>query len=183
MANQYSLQASRALIQPPYTSRHENLASDYYGRIRLTAFSFVTESAAPVAGGTNSDSTHLPLGATAYDGGYGPVNSGDTILLCKIPKGARILAGFVAFGAFGTSATAQFGTATVDGQGNITVVDAAHYSGAIAVATAGTSVFASTLALNYGEKTTVDQWLLLTAGGANYTNQISMAGHVLWSLD
>ena len=182
MANQFSLEAAKALIQLPYAYRQENLAVQYSGRCRKSTFAFVTQSAGPTIGGINGNTPLASLASTA-DGGYGPVNSGDTIVLCKVPAYARVTGGQFQFGAFGTSTTATIGTATVNSSGTPTVVDATHYLGSTSVASAGVTAIANTIALNSMEQVTVDTWLILTAGGANYTNGIALQGFIDWLLD
>lgn len=101
-----------------------------------------------------------------------PVASGDTIALVRLPKGSRILEGFVAFEAMGSSTTATIGTSA----------SAAKYLGSTSVASAGTAGFANTVALSYGEELSADTDIILTAGGANYANDKAIKGHILVAL-
>jgi len=187
MAIQYGFEASKILMQNPYLYRKDVLAVQERGRRRLSTFGFVTQAAAPVANGNNI-LTPLPSLATTSDGGFGPVNIADVIVLARIPAYARVTGGFMAFGAFGAGATMSLGTATVSNilsetGTTVTVVDAVHYLGATSVAAIGSANFANTLALNYLEQVTQETWLVATAGGANYANGIELRGHLDWLLD
>lgn len=78
----------------------------------------------------------------------------DTVELLRIPKGSRILGGKIATDGMSSGAGAasiQLGDGTT----------ATKYLGTTSVDTAGTSEFANTLALNFGEKLASE--LLLTA--------------------
>ena len=90
----------------------------------------------------------------------GDAAQNDTVQMCTLPKGARILTGFIDFADYGTSITLDIGDGTTDNK----------YGAAIDVATAaGTSAFANTYAL-YGmgrEALTSNITLTFTFEGGN----------------
>jgi hypothetical protein len=102
-----------------------------------------------------------------------PTGLGDTMTLCKLPKGARVLGGKFAFSvAQGTTATTAIGTASNSGKYRAAAV------------TNSTSEFpiASTISENYGVELSNDETIIATNGAAAWS-AASFAGHILYSVD
>ncbi len=119
--------------------------TDHGGRVRLARFSWTTMPAA----------------------------QNDTIKMARLPKGARILTGHVAFGAHGASVTFDIG---ITG-------DTDRWASAIDVATAGEASFANTQALNTHEKLTAETTVRGLWEGANPTDDIEVEGYILYIVD
>lgn len=146
MAVQKSDQITNITAIPPVKTR----TSEMGGRVRVAYFSFTT-----------------PAGGVAI---------ADTVQLCVIPKGARILGGEAKFEAMSTGA----GAATVElGDGTT----AAKYLAATSVDAAGKAAFADTVALNYGELLTSELTLTATASVEAWAAAKKLYGHVLYALD
>jgi len=117
------------------------------GRMRVQTFSFTT-----------------PVG----------IAEDDTINLCKLPAGAKVIGGYVQHGAMGVSSTLDIGTAA----------DPNKYASAIDVAAAGvSSAVASTAALNYGAVTTTEENIIATAAGAAWADGEDLNGHIVYVKD
>lgn len=101
-----------------------------------------------------------------------PTN-GDLVNLCTLPAGALLIAGFVQFEAMGASATLSIGISGT----------AAKYASAIDVSAIGTASFLNTAALNYAAVLTSDENWIATMGGANWTTNKKVNGHVLYVKD
>lgn len=86
--------------------------------------------------------------------------TGDTMTLTKIPKGARILGGFIAFTvAQGATATTAIGIAGTTGKYRAAAVTNATTQFAIA----------DSAAVNYGAETTAEETLIATNAAAAWT--------------
>lgn len=114
--------------------------------------------------------------------------SGSNIMLCRLPAGARILAGVIMTGALGTSVTGKVGLSGANATGYIDSAESVSddddkFVGATAMATASQTPFAATLALGYGYELSKDCYLTLTTGGATLTAGIAVAGDVTYVLD
>jgi hypothetical protein len=97
----------------------------------------------------------------------------DTVKMARIPKGARLLTGHIAFGAHSNSVTFDIG----DG----TTVD--KYANGIAMNGAGESSFLNTQALNTHQKLTAETtiegiWLV-----GDPDNSIEVEGYILYVVD
>ena len=97
----------------------------------------------------------------------------DTVKMARLPNGARILTGHIAFGAHGTSVTFDIG----DG----TTVDA--YANGIDISSAGEASFANTQALNTHQKLTAETVITGVWLGANPTDSIEVEGYILYVVD
>jgi len=101
-------------------------------------------------------------------------SSGDTINLTTLPKGARVIAGRIAWAANAASTTISVGYTGA----------ATRYLGATAVgASAGAADFANTVALNFGDELTAITVLVATPGGATWTAGTSILGYVEYVID
>lgn len=104
----------------------------------------------------------------------GDAAQNDTVQLCKIPKGAKIINGRCGFTAFGALVTLSLGDGTT----------AAKYLSAADVSAAGASDFANTIALKgLGSDSDLAAEVTLTAtlGGANPASG-TLAGYVRYTL-
>ncbi|MEO5375944.1 MAG: hypothetical protein H7840_17085 [Alphaproteobacteria bacterium] len=100
----------------------------------------------------------------------------DTLNLVTLPKGARILRGHVAWEAMSTAG----GTAQIQiGDGTT----ANKYLDTTSVDAAGSSAFADTIALSYGEELSAETTLVAKAVGEAWAATKKIAGHVLWVVD
>lgn len=146
MADYLSTQATKLAAVPL-----QRLATDELGgRIRVAYFDFT-----------------VPAGNVA---------TAKTIELTRIPAGARLLGGKIAFEAMSTAG----GTAQIQiGDGTT----AAKYLGTTSVDTAGISDFGDTAALNYGEKLTSELVLTATTAGEAWAATKTLKGHVAYVLD
>lgn len=98
---------------------------------------------------------------------------GDSFAACEIPKGARILGGFMANEAMGAGVVAKVGiTGTLD-----------KYGSGIDIAAAGADDFANTIALNYGQRTTAKERILITLTGAAPAASKKLWGHITYVVD
>ncbi len=96
----------------------------------------------------------------------------DVVGMVKVPVNCRILVGRLMTTALGSSVTATVGIYAQDGSGYIdkaeTVADsAAFFLGSTSVASASTTAFANTIALNAGYVTEKDVFIAVTLAGAN----------------
>jgi len=106
----------------------------------------------------------------------GGVGVGDTVQLCKVPKGARIIGGHVDFGAMSSST----GTAQVKiGDGTT----ANKYLDTTSVDSAGQADFANTAALNMLSVTSSEETITATAAGEAWAAAKTFNGYVLYVLD
>lgn len=97
---------------------------------------------------------------------------GETLELCKVPRGARIIGGHAAWEAMTTGA----GAATMElGDGTT----ANKYLEATSVDAAGASDFADTLGRNYGELVANEFTLTATASVEAWASGQAIAGHIL----
>lgn len=114
--------------------------------------------------------------AAADAEGVGPLAAGDTLVLTRLPAGARIIRGYAIIGAMGTGADAQIGT----------VADPDRYSGLLDVAAASTPWLADTEAKFQDDILTEDTDIILTnpaSGSATYaTTTQPVVGWILASL-
>lgn len=116
-----------------------------------------------------------------------PLNNGDTLVsgvagtnpIHVIPKGARVIGGNATYGTFGASTTLSIGTGATATQ----AANATAFLNAQSVASAGQSALANTQALNYGLIVTSATPIVLTAGGANFANGQTIAGHIAYVID
>jgi hypothetical protein len=100
----------------------------------------------------------------------------DTIDLTTLPKGARILRGHAAWEAMssaGGTAQVQIG---VSGTAN-------KYLDTTSVDAAGSSAFADTVALNYGEELAAETTLVAKVLGEAWAADKKFVGHVLYVVD
>lgn len=121
---------------------------DLVGRVRLAYFSYTV----PASSGPGST---------------------DTLVLCRVPNLARIIAGTLVVSALGTSCAASIGYAGAT----------TRYGSALAVAAAGATAFAATAAQNYGDELTAQQDMLLTFSGAAPAAAGTIQGHFLYVVD
>lgn len=104
----------------------------------------------------------------------------DVVGLGVLPKGARVIGGFMAFGDFGTAITVDIGTFDEDE----VVIDVDHFADGVDVATAaGTANFANTEALNYGQELTATVRVGMTFLGGDPLDTQRMSGHILYVVD
>ena len=125
-------------------------ANEHYGRQRMSFFTFT-----------------VPTGNAAVN---------DVVRLCKLPKGARILGGAIAFEAMSTGA----GDASV--QLGVTGT-ATKYLGTTSVDAAGKATFADTIALNYGEELAAATELIATVITEAWAAGKKLYGHVKFVVD
>lgn len=121
-----SVQVAKLAANPP-----ERLATDEQGGRKRVAYGFFT----------------VPVGGVAI---------AETVAMCMVPKGARILGGQLASEAMssgGAAASVQVG----DG------ATAARFLGTTSIDAAAVAAFANTMALGFGTKLTADTWIVLTA--------------------
>jgi hypothetical protein len=97
-----------------------------------------------------------------------PVSDGDTVELCKVPVNARIVGGFIVYGAMGASATAIIGIAG----------DTNRYMASEDVSAAGSEAWANVEAEAFGDVLTQEETIILTAGGANYAADKNILGYI-----
>ena len=97
------------------------------------------------------------------------ISSGDTVNLAVLPKGARILGGFVSFGAMGASATLKIGDSGSD----------VRLLASTDVSAAGTANILA--AAGFGYETTDVVTVIATAGGANYASAKDLKGVIFYS--
>jgi hypothetical protein len=98
---------------------------------------------------------------------------GDSFAACEIPKGARILGGKCCNEALGAGVVAGIG---ITGS-------AAKYGTGIDMAAAGEDLFANTIALNYGVRTTAKERILVVLTGAAPAASKKIYGHILYVVD
>jgi hypothetical protein len=98
---------------------------------------------------------------------------GDSFAACEIPKGARILGGKTACEALGAGVVAAIG---ITGS-------ATKYGTGIDMAAAGEDLFANTIALNYGVRTTAKERILIVLTGAAPAASKKVWGHILYVID
>lgn len=162
MAIKSSLQEQKRLALGAYLPGADNKLAprEKHGRLRLAYFEFLTAAA----------------DANSKTVASGPLNIGDTLNLCSIPPGARIIGGVLAVDALGTGATAEVGIAGTLAQ---------LLPAATSVASAGAVPLAATIAENYGivENELKETQIVLTVAGANYANGANIKGHVLYVVD
>src|SRR6185503_5518628 len=95
--------------------------------------------------------------------------TGDTIALCRIPQGARVIDGAISWSATqGATATTAIGISGT----------AAKYLAATVTASTAKFPFAATQALGYGVQTTAEETLLATNAAAAWTASSVLVGHV-----
>lgn len=97
----------------------------------------------------------------------------DTLELCDIPAGARIINGRVHTTAFGAGCTLAIGI----------VGTAAKYMAATSIAAISQTDFANTLALFFGEEQLTQTRMVGTFAGANPPAAANLAGFIEWVLD
>lgn len=125
---------------------------------RMTATPVTVQKANAIGGKIRSYPFTFHTAAADAEG-VGPVASGDTVVLTRLPSGAKVVGGQVSFGVMGTGATAIIGT----------TADTDRYSGTLTTPAAGGVVsLANTDALFHGEELTADTDIILTGGGATY---------------
>src|SRR6185503_11843124 len=99
--------------------------------------------------------------------------TGDTIALCRIPQGARVIDGAFAWSATqGATATTAIGIAGT----------AAKYMAAAVTASTAKFPFAATQALGYGAALTADEVVLATNAAAAWTASSVLRGHIDYML-
>lgn len=106
----------------------------------------------------------------------GDVATTKTIALTRIPKGARILKGHVAFEAMSTGAGDASIQIGVSGT-------AAKYLGTTSVDTAGSASFAHTIALNQGEELSAETEILATVVTEAWAATKKLQGFVEYVVD
>lgn len=121
--------------------------NERHGRIRHAYFDYV-----------------VPAGGVAIN---------DTIDLCMVPKGARLLGGKFANEALGTSTQVSIGDGTT----------ATKYLDATSTAAAAATDFANTIALYLGEEQAADLVLQAKVTGAALTAGTKIRGYALYVLD
>ncbi len=124
--------------------------SERHGRRRVAYFSFT-----------------VPTGGAAVN---------DTVELAKVPAGARILDGRIAFEAMSTGA-GDAGIQLGDG------TTAAKYLGTTSVDAAGTADFAHTVALGYGEELASELTLTATVMTEAWAAGQKLLGAIEYALD
>lgn len=97
-----------------------------------------------------------------------PITTADTLELCKLPVGARVVGGVLIYGAMGGTATAVIGVAGTTNK----------YLTSTSVVSAGKATFGDTNALNFGDALTAETTLILTPGGSNYASGQYVKGYV-----
>lgn len=98
---------------------------------------------------------------------------GDSFAACEIPKGARVIGGKMACEAMGAGVVADVGiTGTLE-----------KYASNLDVAAAGEDVFAHTIALNYGQRTTAKERIIVTFTGAAPAASKKCWGHMEYVVD
>lgn len=96
------------------------------------------------------------------------VTTSDSIELCKLPVGARVVGGHITYGAMGASATASIGYAGAT----------TRYLSGLDVSALGAADFADTQARNFGDALTEEKTILLTPAGANYAAAKDCTGYI-----
>lgn len=100
--------------------------------------------------------------------------TGDSIALCTLPKGARVLGGKFNWSATqGATATSAVGYAGATGR----------YFAAAVTASAATFALADTQAQNYGDELAADQIILITNAAAAWTVSTVLMGHIEFLVD
>jgi hypothetical protein len=114
--------------------------------------------------------TTSPTGSTLFDGTTTTANivNGDVIYAARLKKGMRILGGRLLTEDLGASVTIKVGTVEND----------AAFLAATSVASASSTLIASTLALGCGSVLAQDTWLILTVAGANPTLAKGISGWI-----
>jgi len=126
-------------------------ANERHGRLRLHYWSFTTAAAA------------------------GPAIN-DTVVIVRLPQGARILGGRVANEAMSTGASTAQVSIGVGG-------DAARYLEASSVDAAGGLSFADTPARNFGDELAADVDIVATALGEAWAASKKLNGYILYAVD
>lgn len=101
---------------------------------------------------------------------------GDYVEMFPVPTGARILGGFLAWEAMSTAggdASVQIGISGTD----------AKYLGTVSVDAAGTSLFANTIALKYGEELAAEAVLRLKVVTEAWLAAKVIQGHIDYMVD
>lgn len=126
-------------------------ANERHGRVRLHYWSFTTAS-----------------------GGGPAVN--DTVVVARLPQGARILGGRAAAEAMSSGAgTAQVSLGVAG--------DAARYLETSSVDAAAGLSFADTVARNFGDELTADTDVVATALGEAWAGSKAFNGYILYAVD
>ena len=126
-------------------------ANERHGRLRLHYWSFTTAAAG------------------------GPAVN-DTVVIARLPQGARILGGRAAFEAMSTgAATAQVSIGLA--------ADTARYLEASSVDGAGGLSFADTTARNFGDELAADTDVVATALGEAWAAAKAFNGYILYAVD
>jgi hypothetical protein len=126
-------------------------ANERHGRLRLHYWSFATAA------------------------GAGPAVN-DTVVIARLPQGARILGGRIANEAMSSGAsTAQVSIGLAG--------DAARYLEASSVDAAGGLSFADTVARNFGDELAADTDLVATALGEAWAASKKIDGYILYAVD
>ena len=134
-----------------------------HGRVRMARFSFVS-----------------PVGDTAV---------GKNVILCRLPKGARILSGKIVSDTSGGKVSVGLsganGNALIDDTAGATVADAPAFLAAAATDISGTVMqsFGITVALGYGYVLKKDCFLTMTVDTAALTAAKTVQGHVEYVID
>lgn len=161
MAAKYSLQEQKRLLLGAYTTGQNAklIPREKHGRERVAYFEFLT-------GAADANTTTAAVG---------PINIADTLNLCTVPPGARILGLSLIVEALGTSATASIGIAG----------SASKYLSAADVSAIANIPGANTVALNYGDVPAeqAETPIVLTCAGANYANGKNIKGFVRYVVD
>lgn len=105
------------------------------------------------------------------------VNNGDVVRLTRLPKGARVIGGNIAFGAMGVGATGEIG---ISGKTEL------FLASGTSVAAAGTAHLAAADTddiSQLGYETAAEVDVILTAGGANYAAAKNIRGVLFYVVD
>lgn len=152
----------QAAVSPQVVGNAKLQPNQYEGRLRIARFTYDTDT-------DRTQNHHVGLAV--------------------LPKGARVIGGFVAFGAMGAGATMGIGLAGNDDSGYIdadnSVSDVAtHFLNALDVSAAGvTETLARTVALNYGYELEKECKLVMKMTGAQWAADKQVYGHVEYIVD
>lgn len=98
---------------------------------------------------------------------------GDILYLTRLPKGARMIGGNLAFGTMGAGTTIKIG---INGDDDRYLTDTS-------LASAGQTRIADTTAHFYGEELSSETDLFGTIGGAAYAAGQPLRGHIVYVID
>lgn len=111
----------------------------------------------------------------------------DSVRLCQLPAGARLIDGWYKFGAFGGSVTLDLGLFAADGSGYLDVAgtvadDPDAIATNVSIATAGAAALFEELAYR-GYETEKEVELRGLFEGANPADNVELSGYILYVVD